>query len=636
MPLPLHAIVSTLSEYPWLYKGLSLQDVSHFVNICTILKPYLVLRTSVYAGLPLERLPVDIHEFIRDSLCLEDDATKLLWEAFKIPIWNEAWSEGVYRELGDVYIPYFLKEGVHRDIAFHCLAPPTLTCLDPRCLEYPQRGSREHGQPRELVEPRFIKISVFSRDHGPLPAMSVSLYCRGCKTRYCYSYYVHTNATVRTYYPEPRQYIQSTEHVYVDQNTCKLFTSMMLKSWTSASNCAGIFNSSIGQSHPFHHLLPAHYSTRLSLDVELVWNALLLFWLWIDCRENNIVLSLDHNAESHAVRLSKGLKARNDRFVGTGQPEWAHACDLCCWISGDESIGGTRKRAGARAAGCTDCKKPLPNVKSRYCWGHESKLRAAIPKHRALEDWLKEENKAMQKLMRRAARSTASIARSDAWKKHNNAGGDEEETDDEEVEVGEEDLCAGKKSGGNRGLKARFGRRRTHNEELCVASCGVILGRATFYGSEAPNGVRTFLKGLFPTKKSLPRIIWHDNNCRIHAMLENDPLDKQYFGDSLLLVDVFHFNAKHKESDTQCNVKCNPVSFNDAVTSDGTWRFNSSAAEQANAWFGKYHPITREMEAIRYDFFLDEMVKRHNAALVQELESKGKGPYHIPLSELLG
>jgi hypothetical protein len=52
------------------------------------------------------------------------------------------------------------------------------------------------------------------------------------------------------------------------------------------------------------------------------------------------------------------------------------------------------------------------------------------------------------------------------------------------------ELCDGKMETGNRALHARFGRRRSHNEELCVASCGTILGREKFYGSEAPNGVR--------------------------------------------------------------------------------------------------------------------------------------------------
>ena len=61
---------------------------------------------------------------------------------------------------------------------------------------------------------------------------------------------------------------------------------------------------------------------------------------------------------------------------------------------------------------------------------------------------------------------------------------------DQEVELDEDGICDGKSSAGNRRLRARFGRRRSHNEELCVGSCGVILGRATFFGSEAPNGIR--------------------------------------------------------------------------------------------------------------------------------------------------
>ena len=65
---------------------------------------------------------------------------------------------------------------------------------------------------------------------------------------------------------------------------------------------------------------------------------------------------------------------------------------------------------------------------------------------------------------------------------------------DEEIEVTDDgginttvpDVCPSKSEMGNRKIRARFGHKRTHNEELCVASCGVILGRATFYGSEGP------------------------------------------------------------------------------------------------------------------------------------------------------
>jgi hypothetical protein len=68
-----------------------------------------------------------------------------------------------------------------------------------------------------------------------------------------------------------------------------------------------------------------------------------------------------------------------------------------------------------------------------------------------------------------------------------------DDDDDDEVFIDQEGVCDGKPETGNRAVRARFGRRRTHNEELCVGSCGVILGRATFFGSEAPNGVRVSL-----------------------------------------------------------------------------------------------------------------------------------------------
>lgn len=58
------------------------------------------------------------------------------------------------------------------------------------------------------------------------------------------------------------------------------------------------------------------------------------------------------------------------------------------------------------------------------------------------------------------------------------------------TEVESSFTCSGKTDGTIKNLKARFGRRRTHNEELCVTSCGMTLGRATFYVAEGLNGVR--------------------------------------------------------------------------------------------------------------------------------------------------
>lgn len=40
-------------------------------------------------------------------------------------------------------------------------------------------------------------------------------------------------------------------------------------------------------------------------------------------------------------------------------------------------------------------------------------------------------------------------------------------------------------TGNKRKLSAQFGRKRTHNEQILVAPCGMILARETFFGAEA-------------------------------------------------------------------------------------------------------------------------------------------------------
>lgn len=62
-----------------------------------------------------------------------------------------------------------------------------------------------------------------------------------------------------------------------------------------------------------------------------------------------------------------------------------------------------------------------------------------------------------------------------------------EEDDDDEPED------SPKSDEGNRKPKARFGRRRTHNEQLIVCCCGVIAARATMFGAEAISGVKVNL-----------------------------------------------------------------------------------------------------------------------------------------------
>lgn len=98
----------------------------------------------------------------------------------------------------------------------------------------------------------------------------------------------------------------------------------------------------------------------------------------------------------------------------------------------------------------------------------------------------------------------------------------------------------------------------------------------------------------------------------------------------MLPVDVFHFKSKHSVKDDFCQMHCNPAKFKELHDDEGKWVFNSSAAEQVNAWLGGYLAMVRDMLAYRYDFFLDEMIRRRNESVVEALRMAGQVPYYIP------
>jgi CxC6 like cysteine cluster associated with KDZ transposases len=194
-----------------------------------------------------------------------------------------------------------------------------------------------------------------------------------------------------------------------------------------------------------------------------------------------------------------------------------------------------------------DCLEPLPNINQLFCSKHNNlhsicaitTCTASVeigfrtctsPEHRKLEVYYHQQGKAMFQLKHRLEHakisqthdslSTSQLPSStqltgiddsellpnflptgdnDMLGGFNTIDGDEDEGigegsgvrgNDDDTAIDENGICDGKPDSGNRSIRARFARRHTHNEELCVSSCGVILGRATFYGSEAPNGVR--------------------------------------------------------------------------------------------------------------------------------------------------
>jgi len=78
----------------------------------------------------------------------------------------------------------------------------------------------------------------------------------------------------------------------------------------------------------------------------------------------------------------------------------------------------------------------------------------------------------------------------------------------------------------------------------------------------------------------MPEHIFFDNNCSLAKVVKDDPV----FQNVGLTVDVFHFKCKHQETDTFCQMHCNPAAYPE-LQGEGNkaWYFNSSVVEQ---WYG--------------------------------------------------
>ena len=66
--------------------------------------------------------------------------------------------------------------------------------------------------------------------------------------------------------------------------------------------------------------------------------------------------------------------------------------------------------------------------------------------------------------------------------------------------------------------------------------------------------------------------------------------------------------------------------FLELLDESGKWFFNTSVAEQINAWLQGYHSMVHEMLPDKFDFFLDEMIMRRNVEHLKKLQEQGHNP----------
>jgi hypothetical protein len=244
-----------------------------------------------------------------------------------------------------------------------------------------------------------------------------------------------------------------------------------------------------------------------------VWDSFIILSLLEDCHGRQQTLMVPHDG-TQKNRFIEAVRARNLRFRLYSQPEIRHYCKKCVRFyhgpDGNVShmvsvvvIDGVT--VGHPCCAIHNCHQPLASNRHRFCPQHAVKynticaivgcdnlvitgsLACANPRHQGVERTHHERNQARFQLQERLQRARVA---------HPNVAdaedGDPSELVDEDLE---EEFEAGDAQGTestsrqtqpqqSKKIRAQFGRRRTHNEQVIVAPCGIIMARETFYGAE--------------------------------------------------------------------------------------------------------------------------------------------------------
>ena len=251
--------------------------------------------------------------------------------------------------------------------------------------------------------------------------------------------------------------------------------------------------------------------------------------------------------------FTDALRARNLRFCIHGQPELRHCCNKCLHIYPDWKkvwvviIDGVT--IGCPCCAVHNCKIPLENNRHRYCPkdAHRNLICAVVgcdspiatdsrmcsePAHKEVERIHRERGQARFQLKERLQHALVAHPNdSDVITK-------ETSTDiaDVEEEVADFEIDSSERNGKKERIRAQLGRRRTHNEQIIVAPCGIIIAQETFYGAEGvgsvivsqwnhePSRLLTFSHWQEMIKRTFhqdlkPDHIFFDNNCTLASMV---------------------------------------------------------------------------------------------------------------------
>ncbi|KAK7026535.1 hypothetical protein R3P38DRAFT_2527960 [Favolaschia claudopus] len=561
------------------------------------------------------------------------DEIQSLWQELRIHI--PTWQGPLLQNEVDNCLRQF-GHG-HSLVGAEMLYPPYRTCIQPECSQMNIK----------LKKPYSAQCRVYTLRRGILPAYETSLACHRCNTRYHYAYFVVRASEAdsqREFYAEYQPYVHAQESSFVEDRLCEYFGSLMCLSHTSSSDLARSYNLDLGRMDTTNR------QTLLSeLAQSTVMEAFFLHAILRRSRRYNQTLRVPHRGDWEH-RLDNALDFYNQLMAGTGQPQYCHACHDCLKFFRHPDTQRLLYMRGGTTDGVTNghprclvdkCQMRLESMKDHFCPAHlhlqsvclirgcdlqaeKGRLTCSQKTHRDKEEeYSKQSESAFSDLTRRLNKDN--VPRTSRRKPSS--------LSTQKASNHSTFIAASGTESGTSKLKLQLTRNWTHNEQLFVLSCGVIISRSTFFYSEGVASVKEFLKRVFPWPWVLPTHIFYDNAC--HLLQHLNATDDSYFKSVRLAVDVFHARHHHKEDgDTFCNTNNNPALFPELRITEGKWSLNSSIAEQTNVWFGAFQAMTREMSVPRYNFFLDEMILIRNEWFVGEQERKGKQPFMLDFEAL--
>ncbi|KAF8060185.1 hypothetical protein FPV67DRAFT_1674149 [Lyophyllum atratum] len=287
--------ISRLSE---IHPRLTLHQVMQFVTLARSLKDDILLTQPavIPASDPPEILPPSVKTFLEDSCKISEECVEDCWEVLRSTIWHGV---GVNREQD------FVEHGHPRGLTSRTLYPPCQTCSNFDC------SRNKKGQLLKKAEQR--QAVLYTLGEGALPVYTVHLYCESCNVNYHHNYSVKKDK--RTYYDGIPEIIQVGEHQFMEQKLVQLYMTMMLVSWTSATNCARMYNLTLSNTVP-----PDDWAFGFTVTTEHVWDAFVILSLMEDFERRSKTLVIPHTGAQKDC-FTNALQERNIRFRLYSQPE---------------------------------------------------------------------------------------------------------------------------------------------------------------------------------------------------------------------------------------------------------------------------------------------------------------------------